>query len=256
MVTGSPGAPILVGTAGWAIPQGEAEAFPTGGTHLERYARMFGAVEINSSFHRPHRASTYARWAASVGPGFRFSVKVPKAITHTARLQKAERLLDEFLAGVRSLGDTLGCLLVQLPPSLPFDPAVTRRFFATMRDLYPGGIGCEPRHASWLQPEAEETLASLRVARVAADPDRPAGAGKAGGWSGFRYYRLHGSPKMYYSGYSEVDLDGLAGTLTRDRTEGRTAWCIFDNTAAGAAMSNALSLVRRLKTDGSATRAR
>ncbi|HEY9423039.1 MAG TPA: DUF72 domain-containing protein, partial [Thermoanaerobaculia bacterium] len=80
---------ILVGCAGWSLPRAEQAEFPETGSHLERYASRFGAVEINSSFHRPHRPATYARWSASVPASFRFSVKVPKTITHGLRLRDA-----------------------------------------------------------------------------------------------------------------------------------------------------------------------
>jgi len=71
-----------VGTAGWSIPRASAERAPGDGTHLQRYARVLACSEINSSFHRSHRAAVYAKWAASTPSGFRFSVKLPRAITH------------------------------------------------------------------------------------------------------------------------------------------------------------------------------
>lgn len=237
-------APLLIGTAGWTVPREEADEFPGEGTHLQRYATRFTAAEINSSFYRPHRHSTYVRWAGSVPPGFRFSVKVPKEITHAARLKDPEAMLESFLAGVQGLGEALGCLLVQLPPSLRFDPVVARRFFTALRERYAGGLVCEPRHASWLEPEADRMLTELRVARVGADPDRPAGARRPGGWPGIRYHRLHGWPKMYYSSYSTAELAEVAKQLADAREEGSLAWCIFDNTAEGAAIRNARELTR------------
>ena len=83
-----------VGCAGWALPKEHAGRFPGGGTHLARYAGRLPAVEINSSFYRPHRPATYARWAASVPEDFRFAVKVPKDATHARRLVNAEDVLD------------------------------------------------------------------------------------------------------------------------------------------------------------------
>lgn len=234
---------FLIGTADWTIPRQEAAEFPTEGTHLQRYAARLTAVEINSSFYRSHRASTYTRWAAGVPAGFRFSVKVPKTITHASRLQEVERLLDDFLSGVQLLGSALGCLLVQLPPSLAFDAVVAERFFTMLRDRYTDGVACEPRHASWLQPHAESMLTALRIARVAADPEQPLGAGSPGGWPGLQYYRLHGSPRMYYSSYAQDYLEQVAEQLTRARADGKTVWCIFDNTAQGAATRNALELL-------------
>src|SRR5438067_5165479 len=106
----------LVGCAGWGIHKDVAGRFPPEGSQLERYAAVFPAVEINSSFYRPHQPATYARWAASVPPGFRFSVELPKAISHEARLRDADALLDRFAFEVNHLGAKLGCVLVQLPP--------------------------------------------------------------------------------------------------------------------------------------------
>src|SRR5207245_7038537 len=104
---------VYVGCAGWSIPKEHAGLFPTQGSHLERYAGRLNAVEINSSFYRPHRPATYARWAGSVPADFRFAVKVPREITHRRRLADAAEPLDAFLAAAGHLGDKLGPLLVQ-----------------------------------------------------------------------------------------------------------------------------------------------
>jgi uncharacterized protein YecE (DUF72 family) len=238
---------ILIGCAGWSLPRAEQGCFPEAGSHLERYAARFNAVEINSSFHRPHRPATYARWSAGVPAGFRFSVKVPKAITHGLRLQQAGELLDTFLGEAAGLGDKLGCLLVQLPPSLSFEPAVVAAFFADVRARSPLPLACEPRHPSWFTPEAEDCLRGLAVARVAADPARVPEAAEPGGWRGVSYYRLHGSPRIYYSLYTEDYIAGLASRIEADAAAGRDVWCIFDNTTLGAATRNALDLRSRLE---------
>ena len=215
---------------------------------------MFDAAEINSSFHRPHRDSTYARWAESVPPGFRFSVKLARTITHDAKLLRVGPLLDEFLAPVRALGDRFGCLLVQLPPKLAFDRAVARRFFAALAARGLPAVALEPRHASWFAPEADDFLARQEVARVAADPPRVHGGDIPGGSTAFAYWRLHGSPRMYYSSYGEDFLDGLA---RRAAGRGPGDFCIFDNTASNAAAANALGLMERLSGGfGSTTRSR
>lgn len=240
---------ILIGCAGWSLPRAEQERFPEAGSHLERYASRFRAVEINSSFHRPHRPSTYARWSASVPAGFRFSVKIPKAITHTRRLRDAGELLETFLSEASGLGDKLGCLLVQLPPSLGFEASVAFAFFADLRARTPAAIACEPRHATWFTPEADGLLRGLEITRVAADPACVPGAAEPGGWRGVSYYRLHGSPRIYYSAYSEDDLAALAEKIRVDAGEGRTVWCIFDNTTLGAATRNALSLESLLNSE-------
>ncbi|HEU4557165.1 MAG TPA: DUF72 domain-containing protein [Longimicrobium sp.] len=238
-------APVLVGTAGWTLPRDVQARFPVQGTHLQRYATRFPAAEINTSFYRSHRASTWARWADSVPGEFRFSAKLPRAITHTARLVDAEAGLDAFLAEVATVGDKLGCVLVQLPPSLQFDPGVAGTFFRALRERHAGPVACEPRHASWFTPAADALLASASVARVAADPVRAPGADQPGGWRGMAYFRLHGSPRMYYSSYEPEYLAALAGQIEEARRRG-AVWCIFDNTTLGAATANALDLLERL----------
>lgn len=238
-------ADVLIGCAGWSLPRSEQAEFPAVGSHLERYASRFDAVEINSSFHRPHRPSTYERWSASVPSSFRFSVKLPKAITHGLRLQQAGEFLESFLTEAAGLGDKLGCLLVQLPPSLSFEPAVAADFFADLRSRSSRSslpIACEPRHPSWFAPQVDGFLGEIEVARVAADPACVPEAAAPGGWRGMSYYRLHGSPKIYYSAYSEEYVAALASRIQADAGEGRPVWCIFDNTTLGAATRNALEL--------------
>ncbi|HEY4136667.1 MAG TPA: DUF72 domain-containing protein [Alphaproteobacteria bacterium] len=240
---------IRIGTAGWSVSSRHADAFPGEGSHLERYAQRLNAVEINSSFYKPHQRKTYARWAASVPAGFRFAVKLPKAMTHERRLADCSGLLEAFAGQVVGLGEKLGVLLVQLPPSLRFEHAVADSFFAALRDRVAAPIACEPRHASWFTPDMGTWLTERRVARVAADPAPVAaegmGAGRPGGWDGLAYYRWHGAPRIYYSDYDAAALAALAARLDADAARGAEVWCIFDNTAEGAALGNALSLGER-----------
>jgi len=235
-----------IGTAGWSLPGPVQDQLPDGGTHLQRYAGRFPAVEINSSFYRLHRASTYERWAASVPAGFRFAVKVPKAITHDQRLVAADVLLDVFLADATALREKLGCLLVQLPPSLAYVASTADSFFRDVRARYDGAIALEPRHASWFTSAAEDQLRAHRIARVAADPAPVPAAAEPAGWPELVYIRLHGSPDMYYSSYDEPYLDRLAERLRLAAARARNVWCIFDNTGRGAATPNALGVLARL----------
>lgn len=237
-------AALRIGTAGWAVPRAVADAFPAEGSGLARYAARLGAAEINTSFHRPHRPGTYARWAASVPDGFRFAAKLPKTITHEKRLVDAGAELDRFLGEVEALGPSLGPLLVQLPPSLAFVEAAADGFFGRLRDRAAGPIACEPRHPSWFAPAADALLAARRVARVAADPAPVPAAAEPGGWPGLVYRRLHGSPVIYRSAYEPAFLDALAARLAARRAE---TWCVFDNTASGAAAADALALLRRVE---------
>jgi uncharacterized protein YecE (DUF72 family) len=236
---------IYVGCAGWAISSLHAPLFPLEGSHLERYAQRFPAVEINSSFYRPHRPQTYARWAASVPEQFRFAVKAPKQTTHVQRLTDASGL-ERFHQETRELGAKLGPWLVQLPPKLAYDAALADAFFTSLRAGFSGSVVCEPRHASWFAPEVELFLSTHQVARVAADPALCPAAAKPGGWDGLAYYRLHGSPRMYYSAYSPLYLAALAREINTVAARSIPVWCIFDNTARGAATTDALALIALL----------
>lgn len=236
--------PLWIGTAGWSVASRYIADIPSGGSHLERYARRLNAVEINSSFYRPHQRKTYERWAHSVPDGFRFSVKMPQAITHERRLVGCDALLDRFIAEVTGLGDRLGVLLVQMPPTSAFEPRAADAFFRDLRQRIEIAVACEPRHPSWFAADADEFLVDRKIARVAADPARVAGAGVPGGWSGFSYYRWHGSPKIYHSNYDDAALTALGGRLDGERARHVPSWCIFDNTASGAALGNALQLTQ------------
>lgn len=238
---------IRIGCAGWSLPRGVQPRFPPGDSHLARYAQALPAVEINSSFHRPHTQVQYARWADAVPPGFRFSVKLPRELTHARRLAGCEDLLSVFLQQVAGLGGNLDCLLVQLPPSLAYDARIAPSFLASLRHRHAGGLAVEPRHASWFDADADALLQELRIARVLADPVRHAAGRMPGGWDGLVYLRLHGSPRMYYSAYAPALLRALAARMQAARDAGAQVWCIFDNTATGAATDNALDLLRLLE---------
>lgn len=225
----------FIGTAGWNIPARYGAQFPAAGTHLQRYSAVLNAVEINSSFYRPHQRKTYVRWAQSVPEHFRFAVKVPRSISHDHRLADCDALAARFLEEVSGLGDRLGVLLVQLPPSLAYDAAAASSFFRMLCGR--ARIACEPRHASWFTPKADAALKRLGVMRVAADPPRARADGVPGGDTDCAYWRLHGSPEIYYSDYGSQALKALAPKL------GPGDWCVFDNTAAFAALGNALSLM-------------
>jgi uncharacterized protein YecE (DUF72 family) len=238
-------AKIRVGIAGWSLaPSYRAPEALT--TQLERYATYFDCVEINSSFYRSHRITTFSRWADCVPAEFRFAVKLPKTITHVRRLVSCADEVTRFCATVAGLKDKLGALLVQLPPSLVYDEAAATATFGQLRHASSAAIVCEARHPSWLGPEVDQVFRAAGVARVFADPPidpllQPVLAAKS-----FSYLRLHGQPRRYYSAYSSEYLAGLASRL-RPARGGAGAWCIFDNTASGAAWPNALQLKQDLQ---------
>ena len=233
-----------IGCAGWSIRGDQSHLFPTEGAHLVRYAGRLGAVEINSSFYRPHRRATYERWSASVPERFRFAVKAPKEISHERRFVDCVVPLEIFLDEVSGLGDRLGPILLQLPPSMEYCRVISEKFLSMLRARYEGPVVLEPRHATWFDDVPERQLASFRITRAAADPAIVPAASEPGGWPGLSYFRLHGSPKIYESAYGAERLDALASRLHDCGLRGQ-AWCIFDNTKYGAAVVDAFALAER-----------
>jgi uncharacterized protein YecE (DUF72 family) len=225
----------IVATAAWSVPKSVADSFPREGSVLERYAAVFEGVEINSTFYRRHKPETFARWAGSVPDGFLFAVKMPKEITHARRLKNIDEQFALFLDDVSHLGGKLGPLLCQLPPNLAFDREVAEPALASMRERHPGQIVIEPRHPTWASEDVLELLESSAIDRVLADPPVIWTA------SDFaeppRYVRLHGKPKIYYSAYSEDEIRSFRQLVAPD------GWCVFDNTASGAATEDALAML-------------
>jgi uncharacterized protein YecE (DUF72 family) len=234
---------IRIGCAGWNIPQQSAPDFDFEGTHLERYSRVFNCCEINSSFYRPHKDSTWERWSASVPTDFRFSVKVPRAITHEVELKCKTEDLTAFLKPVRLLGQRLGVLLVQLPPRCVFDYWIVKRFFALLRELHDGDVVLEARNATWFDARADDLQQQFSIAGVAVDPGcvplprNPLGISR---WFTF-VFTVHLDATTLL--ISREFLDARATQLA-DQARRARVWCIFDNTAAGFATSNALQLLK------------
>ncbi len=234
-----------IGTAGWSIPTPHKEIFETEGSHLERYAKTFNAVEINSSFYRDHQSSTYKRWSESVPKDFSFSVKLNKIFTHEQKLNVDEAQLVTTIEGIHGLGSKWGALLVQLPPKLSFDKAVASAFFKTLRKHYKGSVALEPRNISWSASGA--VLEKFKISKVVADPERcPFPAHEK--ISPLPYARLHGSPQLYKSSYSPESLQTQAKQMISDAKRVSEVWCIFDNTGHYHASLNAIDL-KKMTTD-------
>lgn len=233
---------LRIGCAGWTLPRVSAAAFPAEGSHLERYAAVMNTVEINSSFYRPHQPKTYARWAESVPRDFRFSVKLPRTITHAARLVGIDEPLARFAGEAGALGDKLGCVLVQLPPRLAFDAAVADEFFTRLKARFGCALVCEARNESWFGDVATELLRRHGITRVIADPAKGQ-PGEHVPTTSTIYTRLHGAPRIYYSAYEEPYLKALARDMAVHAAAGRDVWVIFDNTLSPTFMDEVL-LVR------------
>jgi uncharacterized protein YecE (DUF72 family) len=241
---------VQVGLAGWSNPPAERANRADANSHLAHYAQHFSCVEINSSFYRAHQSSTYARWREDTPPHFRFSVKMPKSITHESHLKRCTAEVERFYEEISSLRTKLAVVLVQLPPSLEFEARTVASFFNRVPRLRGTRVVCEPRHASWFSRAADSVLKEAKVSRVAADPARFPVAEIPMGYRRFAYFRWHGSPRLYYSKYSELQLSSFIAAV---RSCGaRDTWCVFDNTALYAAWGDALRLIGGLRSEQSA----
>lgn len=226
----------IIATAAWSISKKVADRFAQEGSSLTRYASVFDGVEINSTFYRRHKTSTFARWAESVPDSFRFAVKIPQEITHTRAMKDIAEPFNTFLEDIAPLREKRGPLLCQLPPSLAFDADTLNSAFTVIRNADDGPIVIEVRHKSWASAEALDLLKRYAIDRVLADP--------APVWpmedfeTPPKYVRLHGNPKVYYSSYTDDEIRTFSKLLAAD------GWCVFDNTASGAAIENALTMLK------------
>jgi uncharacterized protein YecE (DUF72 family) len=234
---------VRIGCAGWSIPREFMTHFPSEGSHLERYSQVFNCCEINSSFYRSHKKETWRKWADAVPGDFRFSVKAPKTLTHAGELKCDRKILSSFFSEISSLGHKLGPVLFQLPPRLRFESEKATKFLFIIRAHHSGEVVWEPRHPSWFNDPADDLLKHFKIARAAADPACVPAASVPGGTKGLVYFRLHGSPRRYYSSYDELFLDNIIPQISK----AETPWCIFDNTALGSATGNALQLSEKTR---------
>lgn len=240
---------VYVGTSGWSLARDLAPGSSPELSGLQRYAEYFNAVEINTTFYRRPRPGTIERWESATPPDFRFAVKLPRSITHEARLVGVEEEVREFCQLCEHFGEKLGPLLVQLPPSLAFEAGVARPFLEAMAQATRARVVLEPRHVTWFSDSVESLLRDHGITRVAADPACCPAAAVPVSSRGLCYFRWHGAPKRYFSAYQPEAIAHLANSILRARVSGggrALTYCFLDNTALGAAPVNALSLKSQL----------
>jgi uncharacterized protein YecE (DUF72 family) len=197
---------VHVGTSGYNYPEWRGTFYPekfSTAKMLEYYAARFATVEINYTFYRLPTEKLLAGWAAGTPDHFQFTLKAPRRITHDAKLQRCEDLLQAFCRTARTLGPKLGVLLFQLPPTFKKDPQVLRAFV----DLLPEGTraAVEFRHASWLDSETYDVLRSKNVALCIADSEKLSTPVEV--TADYAYFRLRDE------GYQQADLEKWARSV-------------------------------------------
>lgn len=230
---------VYIGTAGWNIPTSTKNFFPHEGTQLERYADVLECVEITSTFLRDHRRETFARWASITPRSFKFSVKLSQRFTHQAGSFSSDDL-ERVLDGYNELEEKLDVVLLQFPPTQPFDPFFFENLLESVRHSFLGSLVIEPRHSSWHCKEAIELMQMFNVSKVVADPERCEFSKRESvDYGGVSYLRFHGTPDTYKSSYGDEVLRELKDKILSTKQD---LWVIFEPTSFGHATENALKL--------------
>jgi uncharacterized protein YecE (DUF72 family) len=205
------------------------------GRWLPYYAQRFAAVEVNNAFYRLPERSTFEHWADAVPSDFVVAVKASRYLTHIKRLrdpvEPAARLMDRASA----LGEHLGPVLLQLPPTLQADPELLDAALAAFpRSIR---IAVEPRHSSWFVNEIRRVLEARSAALCLADGgpvDFP--QWRTTDWA---YVRFHGGRGRPRSCYRRRDLERWADCLSDQWEEREDVYCFFNNDTNGCALRDA-----------------
>ncbi|MCX7983148.1 MAG: DUF72 domain-containing protein [Syntrophales bacterium] len=234
---------IFIGTSGWTYTHWAGTFYPHGLPRhrwISFYMTQFPTVELNASFYRSIRPDTYIKWRNLSPPGFLWSVKVSRVITHIKRLKNCEEAVSKFLEGVSLLGERLGCLLIQLPPSLSFERETVKAF----RPLIPHHfkVAIEARNKTWFTQECIDTLRELGLGWCISDT--------AGRYpyreeitTDFVYIRLHGSQSLYRSCYTDEELETWKEKIKDWKKE---TYVYFDNDYMAYAPFNAARLIEMI----------
>jgi uncharacterized protein YecE (DUF72 family) len=234
---------LHIGTSGWSYNHWEGVVYPPHApqrARLDYYVQRFQTVEVNATYYRWPADTTFAGWQARVPEGFRMTVKAPRGLTHVRRLLNPEEWLSRVEGGVRHLGEKLGVLLVQLPPSLEYDHARLEYFLAHFPKWIP--LAVEFRHPSWHQDATYELLEQHQAAYCVMSGAQLPCILRA--TAPFVYVRLHGpdTHHLYGGSYSDDDLRWWADRIREWDGQGRAVWAYFNNDGGGNAVRNAETL--------------
>ncbi|MEJ5349055.1 MAG: DUF72 domain-containing protein [Desulfosoma sp.] len=232
-------APCRVGTSGWNYSHWRGRFYPDKlptSQWLHYYTNHFDTVECNATFYRLPSEKTFLLWKERTPKGFCWAVKASRLITHNRRLRQVEEPLKLFMSRALLLGEKLGPVLFQLPPSLTYDSTLFEDFAAQLSPLK--RVAVEVRHRSWINDRFLDQLRFHGLAFCVSDT-----AGRypyhEAVTADFMYIRLHGSKKLYASSYTEEEIRTWADKI---RSWNRETFIYFDNDFEGYAVQNALSL--------------
>lgn len=197
---------VLVGTSGYNYPEWRGTFYPeklSTARMLAYYAEHFATVEINYTFYRMPTEKLLAGWAAGTPDSFTFTLKAPRRITHDAKLQQCDDLVQAFCATASALGRKLGTLLFQLPPHFKKDVSTLRTFLARLPEGTRAAF--EFRHASWFAADVFDVLRARNIALCVADSDTLHTPVEL--TADYGYFRLRDE------GYQQADIERWAKTI-------------------------------------------
>jgi uncharacterized protein YecE (DUF72 family) len=234
---------LYTGTSGYSYQHWKGIFYPEGlaqAKWLPYYAERYATLEINATFYRTFGKHVFERWSSLTPEDFAFVIKGPKSITRDRRLKDPAEELAVFFDGAEGLGDKLGCVIWQMPPSFKLEQETLERL-DNFLGLLP--ITCrhafEFRHKSWDDQQALDVLKQHNAAWVSADSSRYYNAVRQ--TADFSYFRFHGPEGLYSSGYSDEQL-GQWAKIVQESLEIGDAYCFFNNDFGGFAVKDAVRL--------------
>ena len=235
---------IRIGTSGWDYPEWVGPVYPKHGSSdkLRYYAGIFPTVEVNSTFYRLPPVSVAESWVRRTPSRFRFTAKFPQSITHDKRLVGVDEELRAFLRVMQPLADSgkLAATLLQLPPSLAFEPSTVRAFYESLPRELP--VAVEFREPSWLSPESFDLLREFRLAYVVVDePHLPVRLERTGPFVYVRWHG-HGSSIWYDYNYSKPELEAWVPRVRTLAESPEPVYGFFNNHFRGDAVANARTI--------------
>jgi len=236
---------ILIGTSGWHYDDWRGVFYPeklARGKWLSFYSNHFRTVEINATFYRWFKESTYVKWSEQVPPYFRFVFKAPRIITHRRYLSGADREIGEFCQQASCAGERFGLILLQLAPNTPVE---AERLESALGAFKGCRVAVEFRDSRWLTGGTRSILERMNAVFCAVDSPKMG----ITDWvtSDTAYIRLHGKRQWYDDLYSNDELDEIAGHVVRMQSRGaKRVYVFFNNDVCGYAVKNALALDKLL----------
>ncbi|WP_370423529.1 DUF72 domain-containing protein [Streptomyces sp. QH1-20] len=236
--------PLLVGTSGWQYKDWRGGLYAAELPQrlwLEEYAQRFATVENNNAFYRLPTPETFAAWRDRTPEGFVMAVKASRYLTHIKRLRDPEEPVARLMRHAAGLGDRLGPVLLQLPPTLQADPGTLDATLA----CFPAGtrVAVEPRHASWWTDEVRAVLEHRGAALCWADNDsRPVTPlWRTADWG---YVRFHCGRAEPWPRYGRHALTSWVRRVTESWPDRADVYCYFNNDPGGAAVLDAAVFAR------------